>query len=146
MDIGTNERSLILSNGAATMGWFKRVWRRLHIPRSSRRRRRPSGSAVDPLEARVLLTAPAMTDLEQYMLELVNRARANPNAEAARYGIGLNAGLPTGTISAAAKQPLAPQQQLIVAARLHSQDMLQRNYFDHVTLGSGVTSASAAII
>ncbi|MEZ6031702.1 MAG: hypothetical protein R3C17_01240 [Planctomycetaceae bacterium] len=146
MDIGTNERSLILSNGAATMRWFKRVWRRLHIPRSSRRRRRQSGSAVDPLEARVLLTAPAMTDLEQYMLELVNRARANPNAEAARYGIGLNAGLPTGTISAAAKQPLAPQQQLIVAARLHSQDMLQRNYFDHVTLGSGVTSASAAII
>lgn len=136
VDIGTNDSSPIRSNGPATVRWLRMVWQRLHIPRSSRRKRRQSSSAVDPLEARVLLTAPAMTDLEQYLLELVNRARANPNAEAARYGIGLNAGLPTGTISAAAKQPLAPQQQLIAAARLHSQDMLQRNYFDHVTLGS----------
>ena len=30
---------------------------------------------------------------EQYLLELINRARLNPAAEAARYGIDLNAGL-----------------------------------------------------
>src|SRR5688572_9324797 len=33
------------------------------------------------------------TATEQYFLELVNRARANPAGEAARFGIGLNDGL-----------------------------------------------------
>ena len=37
-----------------------------------------------------------MSDLnpyEQYLLELINRARADPGAEAARLGISLNQGL-----------------------------------------------------
>lgn len=81
-----------------------------------------------------------MTDSEQYMLELINRGRANPSAEVARLGIGLNDGVPVErTISTAAKQPLAPQQQLITAARLHSQDMLDRDYFDHTTKTAGTT-------
>ncbi|MGI6300562.1 MAG: hypothetical protein ACOX52_05840 [Verrucomicrobiota bacterium] len=36
------------------------------------------------------------THYEQLMLELVNRARANPVAEADRLGIELNEGLPAG--------------------------------------------------
>jgi len=35
----------------------------------------------------------------QLMLELVNRARAKPSAEAKRHGISLNRGLPSGRIS-----------------------------------------------
>ena len=35
-----------------------------------------------------------MTPQEQLMLELINRARMDPNAEAARYGIALNEGKP----------------------------------------------------
>ena len=44
---------------------------------------------------------------EQLMLELVNRARLDPNAEASRLGITLNQGIAAGSITAAAKQPLA---------------------------------------
>lgn len=43
------------------------------------------------------------TALEQYVLELVNRARADPAAEAARLGIDLNQGLGAGQITTAAK-------------------------------------------
>lgn len=95
---------------------------------------------IDQLETRLLLTAPTLTDSEQYMLELINRARANPAAEATRYGIGLNDGVPpANAISTSPKQPLAPQQQLATAAALHSQDMLDRDFFDHTTLGSGTS-------
>jgi uncharacterized protein YkwD len=88
------------------------------------------------LEERVLLTAVSMTDYEQLLLELVNRGRSNPTAEANRYGIDLNQGLAAGTITTAAKQPLAPHQSLVNAAGLHSQDMLNRDYFSHTTLGT----------
>jgi uncharacterized protein YkwD len=71
------------------------------------------------------------TNLEQLMLELVNRARANPAAEAARFGINLNQGLAPDTISATAKPPLAFQPSLILAARNHTQWMLATNIFDH---------------
>lgn len=70
------------------------------------------------------------------MLELVNRARANPSAEAARFGLDLNQGLAAGTITTQAKQPLAPHAALLLAARLHSDDMLDRDYFSHTTLGT----------
>ena len=79
----------------------------------SRRKQTTGFASFDSLEARLLLTAPSMLENEQYMLELINRARANPSAEASRYGIGLNDGLAAGTITTAAKQPLAPQQNLI---------------------------------
>ena len=49
-----------------------------------------------------------MTPSEQYFLELVNRGRANPVGEAARFGIDLNEGLPSGTIPSDPAQPLAP--------------------------------------
>jgi uncharacterized protein YkwD len=70
---------------------------------------------------------------EQLMLELINRARANPNAEVQRNPQvdTLNEGLATGTITTAAKQPLAFSVPLIDAARRHSQWMLDTDTFSH---------------
>ncbi|HEV7407945.1 MAG TPA: CARDB domain-containing protein [Bradyrhizobium sp.] len=79
------------------------------------------------------------TALEQMILELVNRARLDPAAESARYGIALNEGVPPGdTISTASKQPLAMNETLLGTARAHSQDMIDRDYFAHDT-PEGVT-------
>jgi Ca2+-binding RTX toxin-like protein len=72
---------------------------------------------------------------EQYLLELVNRARMDPSGEAARLGIGLNDGLSAGTISATAKQPLAFNAALIDAARGHSEWMLATDTFSHTGAG-----------
>ncbi|MGL4320867.1 MAG: CAP domain-containing protein [Paracoccaceae bacterium] len=87
-----------------------------------------------------------LTAQEQYLLELINRGRLDPAAEAARYGIDLNASLNAGTISTAAKQVLAPNALLERAAIGHSQWMLEADVFDHVgqngsTLGSRASSA-----
>lgn len=71
------------------------------------------------------------TPQEQMMLELVNRARADPAAEASRLGIGLNDGLDPDTISNAPKQPLVFHPKLIVAARAHNQWMLDNDTFSH---------------
>ena len=56
------------------------------MPRSRvLKRRRSAGPGFDHLESRQLMAAgTAPTDLEQYMLELINRARANPAAEGQR--------------------------------------------------------------
>ena len=121
------------------MTWLDVLKSSLTPTRISRRSRIATSGQIDALESRLLLTAPTLTDSEQYMLELVNRARANPGAEVARFGIGLNDGLSPGTISNTAKQPLAPQQGLVTAAGLHSQDMLDRDYFSHTTLGANTT-------
>ncbi len=111
------------------------------------KRRRLSESAtarmVDLLESRVLLTAVNIADEEQLVLELINRARANPQAEATRLGISLNAGLPAGTITATPKQPLAPNQQLQNASVGHTVDMLNRDFFAH-TNPSGITPGGRA--
>jgi hypothetical protein len=56
------------------------------------------------------MVASFLTAAEQLQLELINRARLDPVAEAARLGIDLNEGLAAGTISAAAKQPLVGLQ------------------------------------
>ncbi len=71
------------------------------------------------------------TDYEQYLLELINRARANPLAEAQRLGIDLNEGLPAGTISPDPKSPLGFNPFLILSARNHSQWMLDNDLFSH---------------
>jgi len=88
---------------------------------------------VERLELRRLLSATGMepTAAEQYMLELINRARANPAAEASADGIDLNEGLAPGTISPDAKQPLAFNPLLISAARSHSDWMIQNQTFAH---------------
>lgn len=71
------------------------------------------------------------TAYEQYVLELVNRARGNPGAEAARLGIGLNDGLAAGTLSNSPQQPLVFNPKLIAAAQGHSAWMLANNNFSH---------------
>jgi uncharacterized protein YkwD len=71
------------------------------------------------------------TPLEQHILDLINAARANPAAEAARLGIDLNEGLAPGTISTAAKAPLVFDAHLNEAADAHSAWMLDTDTFSH---------------
>lgn len=71
------------------------------------------------------------TNFEQYMMELVNRARNDPDAEATRFGIDLNEDLSPGTLSADSKAPLAFHQKLLAAARDHSAWMLSTSTFSH---------------
>ena len=85
----------------------------------------------------------ALTAAEQYLLELTNRARLDPQAEAVRYGIGLNDGLTAGTITAAPKRALAPNAQLETAAERHSQWMLDTDSFSHT--GQNGSSAGQRI-
>jgi hypothetical protein len=86
---------------------------------------------MERLERRQMLSLVGPTPVEQYMLQLINRARANPAAEAALSGIDLNEGLTPGTISPDAKQPLAFNPQLIDAARSHNAWMMQHDAFAH---------------
>ena len=85
----------------------------------------------------------ALTAAEQYMLELINRARLDPLAEAARYGIDLNEGLAPGTLTGTARQVLAPDVQLEMAAQTHSEWMLQNDVFSHT--GAGGSNAGTRI-
>lgn len=68
---------------------------------------------------------------EQFLLELINRARLDPVAEAARYGIGLNDGLTAGTLQGGSRQVLAANDKLSAAALSHSIWMLQTDTFSH---------------
>jgi hypothetical protein len=92
---------------------------------------------LECLEDRRLLTAQPLAEAgqpnnyDQYLLEMINRGRSDPVAEAARYGIGLNDGLSSGTISTQPKQPLTFAPALIDAARGHSEWMLANNKFSH---------------
>jgi uncharacterized protein YkwD len=81
----------------------------------------------------------SLTAAEQYLLELTNRARLDPAAEAARNGIDLNAGLAAGTISTQSKQVLASNDDLQGAASAHSLWMLEEDVFSHT--GEGGSSA-----
>src|SRR5688500_11676554 len=92
-----------------------------------------------PLEARRLFAVAFPTANEVLLVELINRARANPAAEASRLGIALNEGVPAeDTISTAAKQPLAINPYITDAARKHSQWMIDNDTFSHT--GAGGTS------
>ncbi len=95
------------------------------------------GSVIElsALEPRRLCSAAYPTNVEQYEVELVNRARANPSAEAQRQGIDLNEGLAAGTISTAAKQPLAINPYLTASARGHADWMIDNNVFSHTGAG-----------
>ena len=77
----------------------------------------------------------ALSDVEQYLLELMNRARLDPLGEAARMGIDLNAGLAAGQISGVSKQVLAPNAMLESAAINHSLWMLATDTFSHTGIG-----------
>jgi hypothetical protein len=72
------------------------------------------------------------TGYEQLTLELINRARADPLGEAARYGLAdLNSGLDPGELDSLPKQPLAFNPFLIASARAHSQWMIDEDTFAH---------------
>lgn len=71
------------------------------------------------------------TAQEVLVVELVNRARANPDAEATRLGIGLNDGITGTPITNTPKPPLAHNLLLIESSRLHSQWMLDADIFSH---------------
>lgn len=86
----------------------------------------------------------ALTAAEQYLLELINRARLDPMGEARLYGIDLNSGLSAGTISGAAKQVLAPNALLESAAIKHSQWMIATDIISH-TGANGSTPYQRAV-
>lgn len=71
------------------------------------------------------------TAAEQYLLCLVNRARANPVAEARRLNMDLNEGIPRNTITATPKQPLAFNDKLQAASQAHNRWMLQQGTIGH---------------
>jgi uncharacterized protein YkwD len=125
-------RSLVVPTSAER----SRLHTNRRVPARSRRRLACRRLVYEALEDRQLLSA-VPSNYEQYILELVNRGRADPAAEAARYGVGLNEGLAAGTISTAAKQPLAFSPNLIQSGQLHSQWMLDTDTFSHT--GSGGT-------
>lgn len=110
-------------------GIFAAFWMR------NRRRVRRSVMSIDQavwierLEMRVVLTT--VTSYEQYFLELINRARQDPVAEASRLGIDLNEGLAPGTLPPGARQPLALNDSLQAAIEGHLADELAHNYFSH---------------
>ncbi|SEO26808.1 hypothetical protein SAMN04488103_1188 [Gemmobacter aquatilis] len=77
----------------------------------------------------------AISAAEQYAIELINRARLDPAAEAAAYRIGLNEGLAAGTITAAPKQALAPMEVLGDSAESHASWILSADIFSHTGRG-----------
>jgi len=78
------------------------------------------------------------TVYEQYFVALVNRARANPAAEAKRLGIDLNEGLRPTAIKPTPKPPLAIDARLMAAALKHSQWMIANNEVSHEEGAVGV--------
>lgn len=74
----------------------------------------------------------AISAAEQYMMELINRARLDPVGEAARQGISLNQGLAPGTLNAGARSVLAHESYLEKTAIGHSKWMLANDVFDHI--------------
>ena len=103
-------------------------------------RRRPAVRAVRVAAVALLLLlctavasfAAAPTDHEQYMLQLINRARNDPAGEAARFGMGLNDDISSSNqISTDPKPPLAMNDLLIDSARQHSDWMLAEDLFAH---------------
>ena len=102
----------------------------------------------EALESRRLLAA-TPTNFEQYMLELINRARANPAAEAARLGIDLNEGLPPATISSSSVQPLAFNPALLASSGDYVTALLGAyNYYGFAlngTTGAGRMAAAGYV-
>ncbi len=97
--------------------------------------------AYEALETRQLLSAgpwpfdTGPSALEQYLLELINRARAHPLEEAAFLGLAdLNEGITDSgqQITPLPKQPLAFNLSLGAAARAHSQWMLATGQLSHI--------------
>ncbi|MEO9572459.1 MAG: CAP domain-containing protein [Tateyamaria sp.] len=85
-----------------------------------------SSDAPDLPDSAYDLDWAGLTAQEQYMLELVNRARLDPEAEEIRTGDAVDSG-----VSTAPKQALAVHPILSATADNHSADMLDRDFFAH---------------
>ncbi|WP_304363775.1 CAP domain-containing protein [Jiella marina] len=82
------------------------------------------------------------TAAEQYLIELVNRARLDPQAEADRYlGGNLNADNDGQAFTAESRQPLAGNAALNSAAAAHSAHMLAVDEFAHDGIGDGTPTS-----
>lgn len=90
----------------------------------------------------VVMTA-SISAAEQLMLEMVNRARLDPGAEASRLGVALTAGLQPGSITTAAKQVLVHNSMLENAAVGHAQWMLAADVFSHTGFGGSTPGQRA---
>ncbi len=103
-----------------------------------------------PMQQKGVYTIGDPSNEETYLLELINRARANPTAEGIRvssttdpdvssgwdFWLGKNAAETRAQLKAdfatyPARPPLAFNEHLKAAALEHSQDMLANNYQDH---------------
>ncbi|SLM30601.1 hypothetical protein MTBBW1_2320017 [Desulfamplus magnetovallimortis] len=82
---------------------------------------------------------------EIYFLELVNRARLDPDAEAQKYNIDLNEGIYSTTLTNEPRQPLAFNLKLYRAALTHSTDMLDNNYFSHYSVSGNFSPYQRAM-
>lgn len=96
------------------------------------------------------------TGVEQYALELLNRARQDPNAEVVRLSRetwgdagspalpDLNEGLDPGTLSGAPRPPLAFDPDLVAAASSYAGLLLASETFGHAEDGTPVSRMAAA--
>lgn len=102
--------------------------------------------------------AAAPTEFEQYMVELINRARANPGAEVTRLSgevwgdvpgsppasADLNEGLPPGHLSDTAVQPLAINFTVAGVSETYANTLIANDALDHFVGGTTVSSRLAA--
>jgi uncharacterized protein YkwD len=72
---------------------------------------------------------------EQYVLQMINRARADPAAEGRRLKLDMGEGLAEAEQKLIRpKPPLAMNAKLLATARKHSEDMFTNNFFQHINL------------
>mgnify|MGYP000191583555 FL=1 len=82
-----------------------------------------------------------ITAAEQYLIELINRARLDPQGEADRYlGGNLDANNGGAAFGAHSRQPLAGNDALNTAAAAHSLHMLAVDQFAHEGIGDGTAT------
>lgn len=87
--------------------------------------------------AAVAVRAADPTPQELHFLYEVNRARHDPPAWAAEYGLGSQTGgdgLPVTLIGVAPRPPLALNTTLLGSARFKAQEMATNNYFAHQSM------------
>lgn len=92
------------------------------------------GAATRTIEIRDhAASAVEPTAAEQLLLELINRARLDPEAEARLVGIPhIHEGLKPGTLTSGPRQPLGFDPDLSLAAREHAVWMLESDQFSHL--------------
>lgn len=109
----------------------------------------PAGSAATataaPTELEGFVATADLTPEEQVILVRLNEVRANPPSFLPHWKDYLGKDTGKSCVEEASmldpiagyqpRQPLAPNQALTNAARKHAQDMIDRNYFEHVNPG-----------